>query len=109
VRGRALLLLGGDPRNEHVENLRKTLKLSALHWPQTREDAPDVDSFEPWIARVDVAAVVLLIRWSRHAYGDVTRLCDRYDKPLVRIEAGYNVVQISRGLVEQASERLGGS
>jgi hypothetical protein len=25
---------------------------------------------------------------------------------LVRIEAGYNAVQIARGLVEQASERL---
>jgi hypothetical protein len=106
VRGRELLLLGGDRRNEHAESLRTSLGLSELHWPQTREDTPDVGSFEPWIARVEVVAVVLLIRWSRHAYGEVSGLCDRYGKPLVRIEAGYNAVQIARGLVEQASERL---
>lgn len=106
VRGRELLLLGGDRRSEHAENLRKSLELTALHWPQTREDAPDVASFEPWIARAEVVAVVLLIRWSRHAYGEVNDLCDRHGKPLVRIEAGYNSVQIARGILDQASERL---
>ncbi len=106
VRGRALLVLGGDRRQEHQRKLQEVLELSAALWPATKEDAPDVYSFEPLIARADVAAVVLLIRWSRHAFGQAKDLCDTHDKPLVRVEAGYNVAQIARALVEQASLRL---
>jgi len=107
VRGRALLVLGGDRRHEHQRKLEEVLELSEAVWPATKEDAPDVHSFEPLIARADVAAVVLLIRWSRHAFGQAAELCDKHSKPLVRVEAGYNVVQIARALVEQASFRLG--
>jgi hypothetical protein len=107
VRGRALLVLGGDRRHEHQRKLQELLELSEALWPATKEDAPDVHSFEPLIARADVAAVVLLIRWSRHAFGQAAELCDKHSKPLVRVEAGYNVAQIARALVEQASFRLG--
>ncbi|MBM3990882.1 MAG: hypothetical protein FJ298_07715 [Planctomycetes bacterium] len=108
VRGRALLVLGGDRRREHERRLQETLELSQAIWPPTKEDAPDVEAFEPLIARPDVVAVVLLIRWSRHAFGKTSELCERHSKPLVRVEAGYNVAQIARAIVEQASKRLGG-
>jgi len=107
VRGRALLVLGGDRRHEHQRKLEEQLELSEAVWPATKEDAPDVHSFEPLIARADVVAVVLLIRWSRHAFGQAAELCSKHSKPLVRVEAGYNVAQIARALVEQASFRLG--
>jgi len=107
VRGRALLVLGGDRRHEHQRKLEEQLELSEAVWPATKEDAPDVHSFEPLIARADVVAVVLLIRWSRHAFGQAGELCSKHSKPLVRVEAGYNVAQIARALVEQASSRLG--
>lgn len=106
VRGRALLVLGCDRRHEHERKLEAVLELSEAVWPATKEDAPDVHSFEPLIARADVAAVVLLIRWSRHAFGQAAELCEKHSKPLVRVEAGYNVAQIARALVEQASFRL---
>lgn len=107
VRGRALLVLGGDRRHEHQHKLEVALGLTEAVWPATKEDAPDVHAFEPLIARADVAAVVLLIRWSRHAFGQARELCEKHAKPLVRVEAGYNVAQIARALVEQASKRLG--
>ena len=41
-----------------------------------------VDAFEPLIARADVALVLLAIRWSSHAFGDVKQICDRHGKLL---------------------------
>lgn len=107
LRGRALLVIGGDPRNQHAERLRSTFGLSELIWPVTREDAPDLYSLEPVIARADVAAVVLLIRFIRHALNDVDDLCARHSKPLARCTAGYNPAQVATALLEQCGKRLG--
>lgn len=107
LRGRALLVIGGDPRKQHAERLRSTFGLSELIWPVTREDAPDLYSLEPVIARADVAAVVLLIRFIRHALNDVDDLCTRHSKPLARCTAGYNPAQVATALVEQCGKRLG--
>ncbi|MBM3978637.1 MAG: hypothetical protein FJ299_16810 [Planctomycetes bacterium] len=105
--GRALLLLGGVPRPEAAEKLRSAFDLTALHWPLTSEVKPTLATIEPWIARTDVAAVVLLIRWIRHALNDVDALCTRHDKPLVRATGGYNPARVADALLEQCGRRLG--
>ncbi len=107
LRGRALLVIGGGPRNQHAERLQATFGLGELIWPVTREDAPDLYSLEPVIARADVAAVVLLIRFIRHALNDVDDLCTRHSKPLARCTAGYNPAQVATALFEQCGKRLG--
>lgn len=106
LHGRALLIIGGDPRPEHQERLRAAFALSAVHWPPTRERSPDVGAFEPWIARGDVAVVVLLIRWIRHALGEVSSSCERHSKPMARITGGYNPSQIAVAVLEQCGKRL---
>lgn len=103
--GRAVLLIGGDVREAHRQRLAAALG-SPVHWPRTSEAKPDVPALESWIARPDVVAVLLLIRWIRHALGDVALLCQRHDKPLVRLTAGYNPAQVTTALVEQAARRL---
>lgn len=108
LRGRVLVVIGGDPRRDHQENLRTTFELSDVVWPATRESRPSILALEPHIARTDVAAVLLLIRWIRHALNDVAELCERHDKALVRVPAGYNVNQIAQLVVEQRGRRLGG-
>lgn len=107
LRGRAMLVIGGDPRNQHAERFEQTFGLSELIWPVTREDAPNLYALEPMIARPDVAVVVLLIRFIRHALNDVDDLCARYDKPLARLPAGYNRAQVAAAIVEQCGKRLG--
>jgi len=107
LRGRAMLVIGGEPRQEAEQRLRDSFKLAHLHWPVTREGAPDVYSLEPLIARPDVVVVVLLVRWSRHALNEVAALCDRHGKPLVRETRGYNPVQIASSILEQCGKRLG--
>ena len=64
------MLIGGTRRREAQESLRRALGLSELIWIETKEHQ-SIDSFEPMIARADVAVVLLAIRWSSHAFGDV--------------------------------------
>lgn len=107
VRGRALLVIGGQPREDARTRLRDAFELADVHWPSTSEERPVPAELEPWIARADVAAVVLLIRWIRHALNDVAALCARHDKPLARLPGGYNPSQVANALLEQCGRRLG--
>jgi hypothetical protein len=86
--------------------LRTALGLKELFWIETREHE-SIDTFEPYIARPEVALVLLAIRWSSHSFGEVKRFCDRHGKPLVRLPAGYNPNQVALQILSQCSEQLG--
>lgn len=58
------------------------------------------------MARSDVAAVLLAIRWSSHSYGDVKEYCDKYGKPLVYLTGGYNPNQVAHQILAQVGDRL---
>jgi hypothetical protein len=106
LRGREVLVIGGDPREHHRENLQQALRSAAVHWPVTRESAPDVSALLHYIQRREVALVLLNIRWIRHALNEVARHCDEHDKPLARITAGYNPAKVAHQALQQCSERL---
>ncbi len=105
MHGRAAVLIGGTRRPHAAEALEAALGLSELVWVTTREHQSHT-AFEGAIARPDVAVVLLAIRWSSHGFGEVKAYCDLYDKPLVRLKAGYNPNQVAVHLIEQASGRL---
>ena len=105
LHGRALVLIGGDRRPHTAEALEKAFGLSELIWIATRSHQ-SYTIFEPDVARPDVAAVVLAIRWASHGFGEVKSVCDKYGKPLVRLPAGYNPNQVAAQIVSQAGERL---
>ena len=92
-------------RREAQESLRRSLGLKNLVWIETKEHQA-VATFEPMIVRPDVALVLLAIRWSSHAFGDVKVLCDRYGKPLVRLPGGYSPNQVAIQIVSQCSGQL---
>ena len=104
--GKAMVLIGGQRRPRHVAALTHAFDLSELVWLDG--GTVSYTQFEAPIARKDVAVVVLMIRWSSHGYGDVKSFCDAYDKPLIRLPAGYNSRQVAFQILEQAGERLGG-
>lgn len=104
--GKAMVLIGGIQRPRHKRAIERAFGLSELVWLDGGVDS--YTAFEPAIAREDVLAVMLLIRWSSHGYGDVKAYCDAYDKPLVRVPGGYNPRQLAYQVMEQAGERLGG-
>ncbi len=105
LQGRALILIGGDRRRPAQQALIEAFGLSDLIWIETREHQ-SIDVFEPYVARADVAVVVLAIRWSSHAFGEVREFCDRHAKPLVRLPAGYSPNQLAAQILAQCSDRL---
>jgi hypothetical protein len=105
LRGRSLVLIGGEARRGAKEALERALGLKKLIWLKGN-DYRSFQDFEPFVARPDVAVVVLAIRWSSHSFGEVRSLCDRYGKPLVRLPAGYNANQVAQQIVVQAGKRM---
>lgn len=105
LRGRAAVLIGGDSRQVSKEALERALGLSELVWVPTKH-GQSVSSFEPYVARPDVAVVLLAIRWASHAFTDVRHICRKYDKPLVRLPGGYGPNQVATQILNQSSWRL---
>jgi hypothetical protein len=103
--GRSVVLIGGIRRPDAHAMLKEALKLRDLVWIETREHE-SIEKFEPFVARPDVALVLLAICWSSHSYGDVKRFCDRYDKPMARLPGGYNPNQVAAQILSQCSEQL---
>lgn len=105
LEGRAVVLIGGDRRPASEQALVHAFRLSELLWIATPEHS-SVTRFEPYVARPDVAVVLLAIRWSSHSYSEVIEYCNRYGKPLVRLPGGYNPNQVAVQILEQCSDRL---
>jgi hypothetical protein len=105
LRGREVVLIGGEGRPFAAEALREAFGLRELIWVGTRDHQSHAP-FEPYVARPDVAVVLLAIRWSNHGFGEVKEFCDKYGKPLVRLKAGYHPNQVAMAVLSQAGERL---
>lgn len=105
LKGSSMVLIGGDRRPSAQQAIKDAFALQDLIWIATREHQ-SIDVLEPYVARPDVAVVVLAIRWASHSFGDVQDFCDRHGKPLVRLPAGYNPNQVAIQIMQQASRRL---
>lgn len=105
LRGRSMVVIGGERRPGNYEALKEAFQLRDLIWIETREHE-SISGFESYIARPDVAIVNLAIRWSSHSHGDVQAFCDKYGKPLVRLPGGYNPNQVAAQILVQGSDRL---
>lgn len=103
--GKAVIIIGGDRRPFAAEALERSFLLSELIWIDTRAHE-SISGFEPYVARPEVAMVLLAIRWSSHSYGEVQDFCRTYGKPLVRLPGGYNPNQVAAQILEQCSQRL---
>jgi len=105
LKGKRLVLIGGDCRPDRKEALEQAFGLTELDWVET-QPGQSVNSFAAHIARPDVAAVLLAIRWASHGFVEVRRFCDRYQIPLVWLPGGYGVNQVAAQIVGQCSNRL---
>ena len=105
LKGRAILLIGGDSRMAAKEALEAAFGLSELIWVATK-DHQSTSTFEPFVARTEVAVVILAIRWASHSYGNVKAMCDRQGKAFVRLPGGYSPNQVAHQILEQVGNRL---
>jgi hypothetical protein len=105
LRGKRIVLIGGDERPSRKEAIRRAFELDDVKWVATRPHETH-DSLVPPIRHPDTALVILMIRWSSHSYGDMWDVCERHGKPLVRLPGGYNPAMIAKAITEQAGRRL---
>lgn len=105
LRGRTLVLIGGERREHAVRKLCQALGLDDVDWVDTASK-PSFHSFESHVSAPSVGVVILAIRWSSHSYANVQMYCQKHDKPLVRLPAGYGVNQVAHAIMEQVGERL---
>jgi hypothetical protein len=100
VKGRSIVIVGGDPRPEAEERLRRAFQVKELYWPDDTGTGAAAD-YEHLVAREDVVLVLLLIRWARFGYGELADICRRYGKLFVRIPGGYGVRQIAEQVMNK--------
>ena len=105
LRGREVVLIGGQARPVHKAALMRAFGLTDVRWLCT-PDHTSFTVFEPDVARPEVAVVLLAIRWSNHDYDGVRAYCEEYGKPLVRLPGGYNANQVAHHILYQAGARL---
>lgn len=105
LRGRSVVLIGGECRNRHQKAIEDQLSLKELIWIPTKHGT-SVKSLVPHVARPDVAVVLLAIRWASHECGNVHGYCKLYQKPLVRLPGGYSPGQIAHQIASQSGRRL---
>lgn len=105
LRGKTVVLIGGDERLHAKEALQSAFGLGELVWVSTRPHQ-SIDTFEHFIKRPEVSVVLLAIRWSSHSFGDVKLLCDKWGKAFARIPAGYNSNQVATHILNQCGPAL---
>lgn len=105
LRGQGMVIIGGLERPQARAAIERGLELASVRWISSRPHQT-VSSFEPDIARADTHIVVLAIRWSSHSFESVKSMCERYGKAFVRLPGGYNVNQLARHILLQASGQL---
>lgn len=105
LRDRTVVFIGGERRPYMADAIEEAFDLAELVWCTTQEGQSYL-TMQPYIARPEVCLVILAIRWSSHNLSEVSTFCERYNKPLVRLPAGYNVSQIAHQVLQQAGERL---
>jgi hypothetical protein len=104
LRGRSVVLIGGERRPQAAEALTAALGLKTVIWIDGHTQT--YTAFEPHVANPDVAVVLLAIRWASHGFGDVKVFCEKYGKPLIHLPGGYNPNQVAYHILNQAGERL---
>jgi hypothetical protein len=105
LKDKSLVMIGGDRRGGAYQAIKIAFGLKELIWIETREHQ-SIEGFETFVARPDVAAVLLAIRWASHSYGEVREFCDQHGKPLVRLPGGYGLNQVAAQIMAQCSGRL---
>lgn len=96
----------GKKRQRHIERLKEVFGLADVIWIEANRNQ-SYTACEADIARPDVAIVLLRIASTKHEYGKVNAYCQKYETPIVRVQAGYNPNQIAVDILKQASDRLG--
>jgi hypothetical protein len=105
LRGKAIVIVGGDPDGRKQQAIKDAFELGDLVWVESGHHQ-SIERVKPAILRPDVAMVVLMVRWASHSYGDLKPFCVKHGKLFVRLPAGYNPNQLASEIMDQCGYLL---
>ncbi len=105
LKGKRVLLLGGDPRPYQKDKIEHELGLSYLWWIETRANT-SVERLERVIAGDDFDLVVIALRWARYRFSGLVNTCSNRGIPFLRMPGGISPAQILHQASLQVSQRL---
>jgi hypothetical protein len=106
LRGKVVVIIGGEERADQKERLERDLELGELRWVPTVEHEA-LHRLEPDCIRPDVDVVLLPIRLTSHSHGELRRVCEEHGKVFITLPSGWNPTQVAEQVLNQASDRLG--
>jgi hypothetical protein len=106
LRGSVVVLVGGDSRRHSKDAIEREFELAELKWISSKEHT-SLTTFTPAIEDPETRLVMVMTRWSSHAYEDLQEIAERSGKVFVRLPRGYNPSQMAHEIAAQASEQLG--
>jgi hypothetical protein len=106
LRGTSMVIVGGEPRTEAIERIKKAFDLEEVHWVDLAEHGSSQSMKAP-IFRKQVRVVLALIKLAGHLHVESAKaFAKEARKPFVAITAGYNPEQIADAIFKQASGQL---
>jgi hypothetical protein len=105
LRDQVAVIIGGECRPRSKQALERDLGLAELRWISAAHHQSHY-LFESAIARPETVIVMLAIRWSAHAFGNVDEFCRKHGKLFIRLPGGYNANQVAKQILEQVGRQL---
>jgi len=107
LRGRQIVLIGGERNAAAAQRLVEAFDLSNAEWVALTEHGTGAPMRAP-ICRPETAAVIVIIKLTGHHHADEAKeIADAAGKPCVFLNGGYNPERVAQAIVDQASVRLG--
>ncbi len=106
LRGKRMVVIGGEPNAEAVQRLTQAFELEEAEWVELTEHGPGTPMRAP-IYRSDTAVVIVIIKLTGHLHAEEARdYSNAAGKPCVMLSGGYNPERVAAEIMEQASSRL---
>lgn len=104
LKGRNVLFVGGDKREDVAEELKSGFSLKSLTWVALKDDE-SLDILEEKIEDINPAIVLVGTRGVGSQIKSIQRLCTNADKPMVKLSS-YSAQRVATQILAQASDQL---
>jgi len=106
LRGKRMVLIGGEQRGDAIERLKEAFELEDVDWVALTEHGSTLPAKAP-IERANTALVAVLLKLAGHQHvTDAKGYAKDAGKPFIVLKAGYNPEQVALAVLEQASKQL---
>ena len=105
LKGRTIVLISGEAREPARRALETTLGVKQLVW-YTLHTPEDTANLKPILANPDVILVLVAPKAAERAREELTEICEKVRKPMVRLSIGYAPSAVTNAIVNQAGEHI---